>query len=476
MNKMLQGYDRLTGFGHRVDMTELRKKAREWPSDVLVNRDEIVQKIEQVDSLLDEVEQDRASQPLPNYDNIVTKQETTVNIRQQMGLSGRVTVLFNGQVIAQDLNLSGQGENLKLTLTPGANTLSVIALDMPCSGPLPVTYRIEFANNLYGNDFHLMTVPIGNSRSWTIGLPLITINGNDHPESAKHVENFLDTNTLGNDGIWTIDRENSDQRRINSLGLYRSVEGDDPVFPISQFDLDEVPFAAVEEGGFNAFVRPIPESDNTGSGALFGNLINNYGPENKEILDGHDIQVRAINTNRSKTRLGRANANDTVNGTGGIDYIYGLGGNDTLIGLGSNDVLFGNRGDDLIRGDNGDDDLYGNDGTDTLLGGLGNDELVGGLGKDILTGDAFSIGVDTFVLQKGTKYRGDMITDFQPGIDSVGIKPSEFPDITQFGFRNGVYSDGSTGSWITWENNDMMFIKNFPAYPLGDYIFKDIME
>ena len=39
MNKMLRDYDPLTGFGHRVDISGLREIAREWPSDVLIDRE-----------------------------------------------------------------------------------------------------------------------------------------------------------------------------------------------------------------------------------------------------------------------------------------------------------------------------------------------------------------------------------------------------------------------------------------------------
>ena len=320
MNKMLQDYDRITGFGHRVDISELRETAREWPSDVLVDREEIVQKIGRVNALLDEVEQERLPQPraFPNYDNIVTKQETTVNIRKNLGGNGFVTVLFNGQVISQDLDVSGAGETLNLTLTPGANTLSVIALDYPCNSPGPDTYRIEFANNLYGKDFHLMTVPIGNSRSWTIGLPLITVDGSKHPESARHLHDYLTRNApnVGDDGIWTLDRDDEDvveRRRDASQSLYRYVEGNDPVRRISEFDLDEAPFAAVEEGAFNAFVRPIPFRDNEGAGSSFGRQINKYGPQNKEIPDNHDVQVQAINIGWSRSRVGTS-GNDNLHG------------------------------------------------------------------------------------------------------------------------------------------------------------------
>lgn len=52
------------------------------------------------------------------------------------------------------------------------------------------------------------------------------------------------------------------------LGIYAGTEGNDPLYPMSRFDRDELPMAAFKEGGLG-FVRPIPESDNRGSGPSF---------------------------------------------------------------------------------------------------------------------------------------------------------------------------------------------------------------
>ncbi len=70
---------------------------------------------------------------------------------------------------------------------------------------------------------------------------------------------------------------------------------------------------------------------------------------------------------------------DTIEGTGGLDYIGGGLGNDTLFGVGGSDALSGGKGNDK---------LYGGDGTDWLTGGQGNDTLKGGAGADIFSFDA----------------------------------------------------------------------------------------
>lgn len=128
--------------------------------------------------------------------------------------------------------------------------------------------------------------------------------------------------------------------------------------------------------------------------------------------------------------------NDILSGGNGNDTIYGWYGNDTLYGESGNDRLNGDWGNDLLDGGIGDDTLVGGDGIDTLLGGDGNDvlnggagedalqggtgrdELAGGFGSDVLTG---GIGEDWFLFfdQVESEGDGDLITDFEPGIDRI---------------------------------------------------------
>lgn len=125
---------------------------------------------------------------------------------------------------------------------------------------------------------------------------------------------------------------------------------------------------------------------------------------------------------------------DTAVVAGGLgdDRIFGNGGNDILRGdlntpapqddiAGGNDIIYGGAGDDLIGGKSGNDTLFGDEGTDKIWGDSGNDILNGGLGDDILTGDNFSggQGVDKFVIASG--HGSDIITDFEIGIDFVGL-------------------------------------------------------
>src|SRR4051812_22587959 len=58
---------------------------------------------------------------------------------------------------------------------------------------------------------------------------------------------------------------------------------------------------------------------------------------------------------------------NTLNGTGGTDYIYGYGGNDTLVGLGGGDMLDGGEGADTMKGGKGDDDYYVDNAGDVVV-------------------------------------------------------------------------------------------------------------
>lgn len=137
--------------------------------------------------------------------------------------------------------------------------------------------------------------------------------------------------------------------------------------------------------------------------------------------------------------LGTADAND-LEGTSGNDTIAGLQGNDTIRGgdgddilrgdlnnrspqgkQGGDDLIFGGAGNDRIGGKGGNDQLFGDAGDDAIWGDDGDDLLRGGLGNDRLTGDNFSggQGADTFVLAAGEGT--DTITDFEIGIDFIGL-------------------------------------------------------
>lgn len=164
-------------------------------------------------------------------------------------------------------------------------------------------------------------------------------------------------------------------------------------------------------------------------------------------------------------RLTGAEGADTLHGDDGVDHLSGGAGADLMFGGGDGDVLDGGEGADELHGDGGDDLLNGGAGDDNLRGGSGDDELMGGAGRDQLHGGAdadrliggngvdritgdlgedFLLGgdgddllfggaaADIFAIESigesfafrrsdGVKGKGDVIADFESGIDKIDL-------------------------------------------------------
>jgi len=160
---------------------------------------------------------------------------------------------------------------------------------------------------------------------------------------------------------------------------------------------------------------------------------------------------------RTVTVAGTANADASLSGTSGVDFISAGAGNDVIAGSSGNDFIYGGSGADSvvysaasgainvnlntvlsqsIGGGMGIDMLYGienvtggasadvlvgNNGANVLSGGAGADTLTGGAGADQLTGGA---GADVFVYSSGTDSTAsvtDAIGDFTSGTDKIAL-------------------------------------------------------
>lgn len=166
---------------------------------------------------------------------------------------------------------------------------------------------------------------------------------------------------------------------------------------------------------------------------------------------------------------------DTVSGNPGIDAINGGNGNDLIVGGRDSDVLTGGEGDDIlngnigndrVEGNNGNDFLFGGQDSDTLVGGEGNDTLTGDVGQDVLTGNG---GNDVFALRSATAApdltQADIITDFEVGIDVIGLTPGATPVLeatTLNGVSGTLIRDGSAGNAI------LGFVNNISPEQIGN--------
>ncbi|EDX83341.1 type I secretion target GGXGXDXXX repeat protein domain protein [Synechococcus sp. PCC 7335] len=187
-----------------------------------------------------------------------------------------------------------------------------------------------------------------------------------------------------------------------------------------------------------------------------GRVGETYVDNTQSDLDelGPRIQVFAKGTLRID-QVGTDEA-ETLVGSDRMEGIDGRGGDDTIAGGFSDDVILGGDGDDVLRGDRnsrrpqsgepgGDDVIFGGEGSDHIGGKAGNDTLSGDAGDDFIWGDAGDdiliggggadmlrggSGADLFVFGIGD--RTDIITDFDAGVDRIGLIVGEltFSDLT----------------------------------------------
>jgi len=142
-----------------------------------------------------------------------------------------------------------------------------------------------------------------------------------------------------------------------------------------------------------------------------------------DFISLHDSYKIAFADNEST--IGGGDAQETINGTDGNDYLeagdgfnifYGGDGEDTIAGGANIDIMYGGENDDTLLGRNGTNIMYGEGGNDKiydgddssyLSGGEGNDELYGGGGADVLDGGSGNDylqgdhGNDTYIFAEG---------------------------------------------------------------------------
>lgn len=103
--------------------------------------------------------------------------------------------------------------------------------------------------------------------------------------------------------------------------------------------------------------------------------------------------------------------------TDGNDVVYGNEGNDSINALAGNDTVYADAGNDVLLGGSGNDILHGEAGDDDLSGGSGDDTLYGGTGNDVYH-HGRNEGFDWIVENDSTSGNADSIqfgADVLPG-------------------------------------------------------------
>jgi Ca2+-binding RTX toxin-like protein len=214
-------------------------------------------------------------------------------------------------------------------------------------------------------------------------------------------------------------------------------------------------------------------------------------------------------------------ANDTLVGTAEYDIISGGAGDDLIDGGAGNDKMAGQDGNDTFRGGAGADQmdggagvdsvdysgstagvlvslntgagiggdatgdtlvsienlvgspyadtLTGNAGTNRLDGGFGNDRLTGGAGADVLVGavgnDQLTGGLeaDTFVFATypyGPPTDGDVITDFQVGVDVLQFQRVYWGWGGVDGLEDLTFSQAGADTMISYGSGASIALRN----------------
>jgi hypothetical protein len=105
----------------------------------------------------------------------------------------------------------------------------------------------------------------------------VTIDGNKHPESARHA---ADAQKAGKPATVEVgDQGGKRGRRAEAMKGHPKVKGK---------DRDEYPPAWSKQGGRGASVRPISPGDNRGSGASMGNRTRGLKP-------GTKVKIKPVN-------------------------------------------------------------------------------------------------------------------------------------------------------------------------------------
>jgi serralysin len=196
------------------------------------------------------------------------------------------------------------------------------------------------------------------------------------------------------------------------------------------------------------------------------------GNDTVDLSDGNDTASGAAGDDsilggNGNDLISGSDGNDSIDGGDGHDLLAGGGGNDLILGGAGNDTLNGGGGDDHADGGSGNDLVLGGSGADTLSGSDGDDTISGGAGDDSLTG---GLGADVFLFEGYRAGEVDLITDFEVGVDHLGLKHVAGADAFAQFASLGI-TDTGTGVEVDYGGHVILL----PGVSADDFGIRDIL-
>ncbi|KAK0214305.1 endo-exonuclease [Armillaria fumosa] len=129
-------------------------------------------------------------------------------------------------------------------------------------------------------------------------LPVLQIDYRRYPQSAENI--CYSWHCMNGPRRVAPDRRAAtDNRKLNSCGSSKPNQCSKGFGTPhdSGYQCDEWPWANSNAGGRNVATRCIPGSDNTGSGSVWGNFANGYGPQAQGYLNDRTdfAEIKVIN-------------------------------------------------------------------------------------------------------------------------------------------------------------------------------------
>ena len=370
-------------------------------------------------------------------------------IVESQGATGADSLTFGPSLLAGDLNIYADGDNLVFAHSNGSDRVSIanwfnsLAADM---------HRLDTLNFADGKSLDLHTLQLGGSAADTFtgtdGNDLLVGGAADDVLDGGVGSDLLYGGTgndtliggagtdalYGNSGNDILTGGGDDDTLVGGTGndtyTFNLGDGQDTISEndATAGNLDTIRFGAGITAGDITFARSGQDLILGINGTSDQVRIQNWGHENAyrieqiEFTGGTVWDAGYVKSRIEAVPLVGMEGNDSLQAWSGV--------NDTLQGLGGNDTLVGNNGNDILTGGTGNDTLSGGTGNDIYTFNLGD-------GQDILAENDYSAGnLDTIRFGEGIA-AGD-ITFARSGQDLIlGINgTSDQVRIQNWGYGN----------------------------------------